>query len=138
MRSIADALPNLPKAEHNPALRDLADRLYAALVTLDADGDTVAFDRAIPLTEYHAGPAFLACYGTRDPLWPLMDAQLDRRMRQRGYQHDDWRGYFRAEEVDYAGESRAYFALREEQRAGKQHAYHGRGERKRDEWDAAD
>ena len=138
MRSIADALATLPKAADNPALRDLADRLYAALVTLDADGDTAAFDRAIPLDEYQAGPAFLACYGTRDPLWPLMDAQLDRRIRARGFQHDEWRGYFRAEEVDYAGESRAYFALRTQQREGKQHGYYGQGQRRRDDWDAAD
>ncbi|MGN6562617.1 MAG: hypothetical protein ACTHMU_08145 [Thermomicrobiales bacterium] len=135
MKSIADAL-RLPRAADNPALCEVADRLYAALVALDATGDEAAFDRAVPLTEHRAGPAFLACYGTRDPLWPLMDAQLHRRQLARGYRWDEWRGYFRAEEVDYDRESRAYFALRTQQREGKQHGYYGAGQRReRDPWE---
>lgn len=136
MRGLLDALPSFPKAADNPALRELADRLYAALVALDATGDEAAFDRAIPRTAYQAGPAFIAVYGTTDPLWPLLDAQLDRRILARGYHWDHWRGYFRAEEVDYAGESRAYFALRAQQQSGKRHGYYGQSsQRQRDPWE---
>jgi len=138
MRAISDALPSLPKAADNPALCELAERLYAALVALDATGDEAAFDRAVPLAEHHAGPAFIACYGFTDPLWSLMDAQLDRRIRARRYQYDRWRGYYRPEEVDYDREARAYFALRTAQQSGKQPGYYGQGQRKRDDWDAAD
>lgn len=53
-----------------------------------------AIDRGVYVFQY------TAVYGPKDEYWPVMAAQIDRRMARRGLAFCKWRGWVRRDEFD--------------------------------------